>query len=424
MGVPSEGWTVVMDDAGIVSETNGLDYIMDLVSELELLPAFPTKKSSLLRIGNKRPSPSEIDHYNSPSSTARPLVPPPEPPINVSRKISREMVKEREMRNSPPIQHHSSHQSSRKSSRDTREMYTRSPRERESPVAATSPTARKTSHDALSRNSALNERYFDVEKARSRSLDNLLSEPEPSPLIDLGLSQSKLNERYHSVEQLAPIKPVIANSNYMPKQDMEFEYPDVSSVDTSNRGGPRYIKSAYTGKKPPPGSQSSRAQIEKSDFGGVRSSAMSDTSEAPSLASHVRRVRVPSQASDVDQFLDELFSPVLDGNLDELSDARSLAASIKGGRLEKDHYDGFDNPMRLKGGCFRRASSSSQTDEETESFEYPLRLRGGGLRTRSESQSSSMLDQEVDNLNLSQNQSLNAKLNGKKKFNIILINST
>jgi hypothetical protein len=29
----------------------------------------------------------------------------------------------------------------------------------------------------------------------------------------------------------------------------------------------------------------------------VRSSAMSDTSEAPSLASHVRRVRVPSQAS-------------------------------------------------------------------------------------------------------------------------------
>ncbi|KAI5728804.1 hypothetical protein M8J77_021338 [Diaphorina citri] len=45
------------------------------------------------------------------------------------------------------------------------------------------------------------------------------------------------------------------------------------------------------------------------------------------IASHVRRVRVPSQASDVDQFLDDLFSPVLD----QLSDARSLAASIKGG---------------------------------------------------------------------------------------------
>lgn len=87
----------------------------------------------------------------------------------------------------------------------------------------------------------------------------------------------------------------------------------------------------FAGKKvPAAGSHSSRAYIEKSES-GVRSSAMSDTSEAPSLASHVRRVRVPSQASDVDQFLDELFSPVLDGNLDELSDARSLAASIKGG---------------------------------------------------------------------------------------------
>lgn len=66
---------------------------------------------------------------------------------------------------------------------------------------------------------------------------------------------------------------------------------------------------------------------------------MSDTSEAPSLASHVRRVRVPSQASDVDQFLDDLFSPVLDPNIDELSDARSLAASIKGGKTYADFID-------------------------------------------------------------------------------------
>lgn len=90
---------------------------------------------------------------------------------------------------------------------------------------------------------------------------------------------------------------------------------------------------SLSGKRALPGSQSSRAYIEKSEY-GVKSSAMSDTSEAPSLASHVRRVRVPSQASDVDQFLDELFMPVLDGNLDELSDARSLAASIKGSQRD------------------------------------------------------------------------------------------
>jgi hypothetical protein len=34
----------------------------------------------------------------------------------------------------------------------------------------------------------------------------------------------------------------------------------------------------------------------------------------------------------VDQFLDDLFMPVLDGNIDDgLSDARSLAASMRGG---------------------------------------------------------------------------------------------
>ena len=40
---------------------------------------------------------------------------------------------------------------------------------------------------------------------------------------------------------------------------------------------------------------------------------------------------IPSHGSDVDQFLDDLFMPVLDGNIDDgLSDARSLAASMKG----------------------------------------------------------------------------------------------
>lgn len=50
----------------------------------------------------------------------------------------------------------------------------------------------------------------------------------------------------------------------------------------------RFIKSQYAGKRAAPGSHSSRAQIEtrysadKSDV-GVKSSALSDTSEAPSL---------------------------------------------------------------------------------------------------------------------------------------------
>lgn len=204
------------------------------------------------------------------------------------------------------------------------------------------------------------------------------------------------------MEQLAPIKPVLANSNYMSKQEPDFEYPDISSVSTSQRGGPRYIKSQYSGKKAPPGSHSSRAHIEKSEF-GVRSSAMSDTSEAPSLASHVRRVRVPSQASDVDQFLDELFSPVLDGNLDELSDARSLAASIKGSADDFDNNDddddvgsyieGLDEFMDDVLGCL----NSPDTDMSDAKF-IADKIKGGGHRDRTNSQGSSVLDQEVETL--------------------------
>nr|GFT61112.1 unconventional myosin-XV [Nephila pilipes] len=99
----------------------------------------------------------------------------------------------------------------------------------------------------------------------------------------------------------------------------------------------RYVK--YGGKQQTTKahSHSTKAHIDRnrddySSVGGPKSSAMSDTSEAPSLASHVKNVRIPSHTSDLDQYLDDLFNPVLDGNLDELSDARSLAASIKGGR--------------------------------------------------------------------------------------------
>lgn len=218
-------------------------------------------------------------------------------------------------------------------------------------------------------------------------------------LHPLAYTMKLIHCRYHSVEQLAPIKPVLANSNYMSKQEPDFEYPDISSVSTSQRGGPRYIKSQYSGKKAPPGSHSSRAHIEKSEF-GVRSSAMSDTSEAPSLASHVRRVRVPSQASDVDQFLDELFSPVLDGNLDELSDARSLAASIKGSADDfgndddnGSYIDGLDEFMD----DVLCSLNSPDTDMSDANY-IAKKIKGGGQRDRTNSHGSSVLDQEVETL--------------------------
>ncbi|XP_037913894.1 unconventional myosin-XV isoform X1 [Hermetia illucens] len=273
LGISNQGWTVVLDDAGQVLDSCGLDYVLDLVSEKELCPAFPAVRNDLLRSGRKssKVAMPEIDIMN----TKRPQVPPPEPPQAKNSSKLEAPIPE------PNV----------------------GPRHYEGAVS------RKTSHDFLSRSSALNERYFESEKSRSRSLDDLLggesvdipTTPEPEPLNNLGLSQSRLNDRYHSAERLTPIAK---------------EPPQ------------RYQKSQYAGRRS--GGSHSSKYIDKSEY-ATRSSAMSDTSEAPSLASHVRRVRVPSQASDVDQFLDDLFSPVLDGSLDELSDARSLAASIRGG---------------------------------------------------------------------------------------------
>ncbi|XP_022921200.2 unconventional myosin-XV-like [Onthophagus taurus] len=298
----------------------------------------------------------ELDHV----PLVRPQIPPPEPPLNLkkmssgSRRISNQFSKQ-DVDFDQETEDYGRGLDMRSSFKeDFRDDFRNNERQSYGqPNLDESSQFQPSSNEILSRNSALNERYFELEKVRSRSLDNLLSEPEPTTnLSELGLSQSRLNDRYHSVEHLTPpIKPVFTPTQ--PKPDMDFEYPDASSVSTSHRGAhPRYIKSQFSSKKAPVGSyQSSRAYIEKNEFNSgsmshLRSSAMSDTSEAPSLASHVRRVRVPSQASDVDQFLDELFSPVLDGNLDELSDARSLAASIKGGfekSIEKPPYYGDEH---------------------------------------------------------------------------------
>lgn len=81
---------------------------------------------------------------------------------------------------------------------------------------------------------------------------------------------------------------------------------------------------------------------------------------------------MPSQASDVDQFLDDLFNPVLD----QLSDARSLAASIKGGSSKSksvddcESLDSRDFAKTIKGGVGRRVIEKT-CDPATASNECP-----------------------------------------------------
>lgn len=278
-GLQTKGWTVVLDgneNEPINDSSSGLDYILDLIGEKEMNPSFPTQNNNARKILPEiQQSAPKMFQSNGMHKDVEPLIKRPQtrPPA-------------------PPQQ-------------------SKSINDKDEPINI----RRKASIDMLSRSSALNERYFEYEKSRSKSMDDLKnsnSENENSeevetvtPLNEMGLSESRLNDRYHSVEQNKPIKHF----------------------------APRIQKHVYAGKRL--GSVNSY-RTDRSEL-LVRSSAMSDTSETPSLASHVRRVRVPSQASDVDQFLDDLFSPVLDGNLDELSDARSLAASIRGNQtvLEK-----------------------------------------------------------------------------------------
>ncbi|XP_055693638.1 unconventional myosin-XV isoform X1 [Lutzomyia longipalpis] len=335
LGISSSGWTVVMDDAGLLTDSCGLDFVLDLVAEKELCPAFPAVRSDLMRCGRKN-SQAPIQDIE-PVSPRRPQVPPPEPP-RMENIVEKKIECEERKVDYRPFEN----------------------------------VTRKTSHDLLSRSSALNERYFEGDKTRSRSLDDLLAgesgeiipQTNPEPLTTLGLSESRLNDRYHSTERLAPTKQV-------------QEPP------------PRYQKSQYAGKRS--ASSHSSKYIDRNEY-GIRSSAMSDTSEAPSLASHVRRVRVPSQASDVDQFLDELFSPVLDGSLDELSDARSLAASIRGGGFDAEMDEFASAPLmdddiallcnpigltqRIKGGgeTNKAAAAAQDPDTEVASITDPLEI--------------------------------------------------
>ncbi|XP_049869603.1 unconventional myosin-XV [Pectinophora gossypiella] len=312
------GWTLTMEHNGQLTEWAGCEYALDAIGEIETWAALPSARGEALRPAQGRATPPAPPPRASSVNADTHPIPAPDTPKSRSPSIQRLVLQE---------------------SIDEVSEYNWKMEREETQHKNTSDYSRKISHDILSRESALNERYFEQnsDKVRSRSLDNLLGDnpvPQPTKLADLGLSQSRLNDRYHSVERLGGAPSVTSS-----KGNMEIEYG------TGSRGPPsRYIKSQYAGKRAPAGSQSSRAYIEKSsEFGGVRSSAMSDTSEAPSLASHVRRVRVPSQASDVDQFLDDLFSPVLDPNIDELSDARSLAASIKGG--DKNYNEFLDSVL-------------------------------------------------------------------------------
>ena len=384
------GWTVAIEDGAEYAELNGDDFVLDAIGELELPPAFPANANQFL-----------VSHDRSRGQI----------PLTIDTKEGRQ------------YRHSSSPRGTKAKNQQRSKSQDR---------LLSMPDNEKNFGLA---NSALNERYFSESKStRSKSLDNLLpnemfglsesrlnqrylsqgpqmfgrdGEDDGSIHMesisqrggkqnwdDIGLSATPLNDRYFSQpdldrahqprsrrqsEELELGKLPRSNSDRQSKIDTEdidlaqFEYPAERS-ETSNKrsGNMKFIKSQHAHRR----------------RDGLRSSAMSDTSEAPSLASHVRRVRVPSQASDVDQFLDDLFMPVLDGNIDDgLSDARSLAASMRGG--PEDEVCKATNTLLEfnRMGSIRRRSMLTQVKEEggeeelsglTNVSQLVTLIRGGG----------------------------------------------
>jgi myosin-15 len=48
-GVPeTSGWTVVLEEGDTAAELNGADFVMDVISELELPPAFPSARGAFV----------------------------------------------------------------------------------------------------------------------------------------------------------------------------------------------------------------------------------------------------------------------------------------------------------------------------------------------------------------------------------------
>ena len=175
----------------------------------------------------------------------------------------------------------------------------------------------------LATRSALNDRYFDKNAGQSNSLTR--------------------KELKQQADNLSSNSSIVSSSSYQAPKAVKpkvLSYGNLSDLTKSNEKAAtnQLIKStsSYWYKEKFKGNhhQSNYLNIKQK----VPSSAMSDISEtaslAPSLASHVRGVKAPTHASELDEYLDQLFNPVLDGNLDEMSDARSLAASIKGGGNE------------------------------------------------------------------------------------------
>ncbi|XP_022256851.1 uncharacterized protein LOC111089173 [Limulus polyphemus] len=198
--------------------------------------------------------------------------------------------------------------------------------------------------DPLSETSRLNKRYIET-KVRQPG------KPHPAvqssnKMDQLGLTSSALNDRYFSQSGL--IRPPDSHKSGFSLQGRQGQITSVKDRPCQKQlesllpssFGMRDPDQAYTLLN---NTTTEHVKFLPSNSHFSQNDQISDTSETLSLSSHVRNVHVPSQTSDLDQYLDELFNPVLDGDVDEMSDARSLAA-LNGRNFRYQDYHRKLNP--------------------------------------------------------------------------------
>ncbi|EDV95387.1 GH17916 [Drosophila grimshawi] len=112
LGVASRGWTLVLDDGQQLTDSCGLDYVMDLIAEKELCPAFPAPRSDLLRSGANK-DPSETRHFLDPYGRAKTVRigkwrwPPPqgEPQFQTEEDFFAFKLRQQQRKTTPQSQH-------------------------------------------------------------------------------------------------------------------------------------------------------------------------------------------------------------------------------------------------------------------------------------------------------------------------------
>ncbi|OWF46490.1 unconventional myosin-XV-like isoform X2 [Mizuhopecten yessoensis] len=291
------GWTVVLQEETDFYELMGYDYVLDLLSEMEIPPGFPAKPAYFLVSRDKMREPVGVVHRlykDSPHSVDKDR-------FMVLMGRLPEMLKV---------------EAPRLENRTFTPRTKENDDEKKIEFSMTSALNRRPTEimlDGLSANSVLNLRYTKRKAPgpppsvtsnghNGHHVTNGLSNGHITPILedegaDFGLAGSKLNQRYN---------------NGLPNGT-----PRIQDLSSTSKLNARYTKSSAVAKRMKNGAAD---RISRRDHGLEKMSASSDNMSVGT-----------GQESDWSHWVENVFNSALNEHVDTLSDARSMENRLKGG---------------------------------------------------------------------------------------------